>query len=314
MLLLPLPPLPYTEEVSQPLPVLRVLRPGELPVPPRVPHGTWLLGLSGNQLTEVLSGSSAGPRSLKMLLMTNSLLSAAAARCRLHADDYQDTPVIGTPQKRYQLVRKYNRQRLHPTVSSLECLNPEGSLSDGSFEDKVRLWRRGRRPHPAQTPRSDQHGAEDAHVVSNQLHLVPELHLASVVPVAQVAVDEQDHQGQGGGQDLSGQADVVAREEGQSQHPKQHLQQDQSDLSAHDVVQIGLLVLFAVLEGVHLVGETDEVNSQENLSCGLQGPAARLLSVHLPRPAGQNQKASNDGQRSGIHSYLQGNNVQAVTT
>lgn len=32
MLLLPLPPPPHTEEVSQPLPVLRVLRPGGLPV------------------------------------------------------------------------------------------------------------------------------------------------------------------------------------------------------------------------------------------------------------------------------------------
>lgn len=100
----------------------------------------------------------------------------------------------------------------------------------------------------------DQHGAEDAHVMSYQLHLVPELHLASVVPVAQVAVDEQDHQRKDGGQDLGGQADVVAREEGQSQHPKQHLEQHQSDFSSNNVVQIGLSVLFAVLEGVHLVG------------------------------------------------------------
>lgn len=92
--------------------------------------------------------------------------------------------------------------------------------------------------------------------MSYQLHLVPELHLASVVPVAQVAVDEQDHQRQDGGQDLRGQADVAAGEEGQSQHPKQHLQQHQSDLPSHDVVQVGLPVLFAVLEGVHLVGGT----------------------------------------------------------
>lgn len=90
--------------------------------------------------------------------------------------------------------------------------------------------------------------------MSNQLHLVPELHLASVVPVAQVAVDEQDHQRQDGGQDLRRQADVAAGEEGESQHPKQHLQQHQRDLSPSDVVQIGQPVLFAVLEGVHLVG------------------------------------------------------------
>ena len=101
-----------------------------------------------------------------------------------------------------------------------------------------------------------QHGAEDADVVSDELHLVPELHLASVVPVAQVAVDEQDHQRQDGGQDLRGQADVAAREEGQGQHAEQHLQQHEGDLSSNDVVQIGLLVLFTVLEGVHLVGES----------------------------------------------------------
>lgn len=98
----------------------------------------------------------------------------------------------------------------------------------------------------------DQHGAEDAHVVPHQLHLVPELHLARVMPVAQVAVNEQDHQGQEDGQDLRRQADVAAREEGQSQHAEQHLQQHQGDLSSHDVVQVRLPVLFAVLEGVHL--------------------------------------------------------------
>ncbi len=66
-------------------------------------------------------------------------------------------------------------------------------------------------------------------------------------------VDEQDHQRKDGGQDLRCQADVTAREEGESQHSKQHLQQHQGDLSSNDVVQIGLPVLFAVLEGVHLV-------------------------------------------------------------
>lgn len=54
-------------------------------------------------------------------------------------------------------------------------------------------------------------------------------------------------------------------------------------------------------ENIH---HADEVDSQEHLACGLQGPAARLLSVHLPRPAGQNQEASDDGQRPGIHSHL----------
>lgn len=35
----------------------------------------------------------------------------------------------------------------------------------------------------------DERGAENGHVVSDELHLVPELHLPPVVPVAQVAVD-----------------------------------------------------------------------------------------------------------------------------
>lgn len=89
--------------------------------------------------------------------------------------------------------------------------------------------------------------------MSYQLHLVPELHFAGVVPVAQVTVDEQDDQGQHDGQDLSCQTDVTAREESQSKHSKQHLQQHQGDLSSHDVVQVGQLILFTMLEGVHLV-------------------------------------------------------------
>lgn len=87
-----------------------------------------------------------------------------------------------------------------------------------------------------------------------QLHLVPELHLPSVVPVTNVTIDEQDNKRKDGGQDLSGQADVAAGEEGQSQDAKHHLQQHQSDFSPNDVVQIDLPVLFAVLEGVNLVG------------------------------------------------------------
>lgn len=125
--------------------------------------------------------------------------------------------------------------------------------------------------------------------MSNQLHLVPELNLASVVPVAQVSINEQDHQRKDGGQDLSGQADVAAREEGQSQHPKQHLQQHQSDLSPSDVVQIGLPVLFAVLEGVHLVGRKRYRNISNNhmkrlclnwSHCGFQN---MLLSLSTDR-------------------------------
>lgn len=125
----------------------------------------------------------------------------------------------------------------------------------------------GQRSHPAPTRQSlntelktltvggqDENSTKDAHVMSYQLHLVPELHLPGVVPVAQVTVDEQDDQGQHDGQDLSRQTDVTAREERQSEPSKQHLQQHQGDLSSHDVVQVGQLILLAVLEGVHLVG------------------------------------------------------------
>lgn len=45
---------------------------GLVQVPPGVPHGTWLLDLSGNKLTEVRSRSFVGLWSLKILLMSNS--------------------------------------------------------------------------------------------------------------------------------------------------------------------------------------------------------------------------------------------------
>ncbi|XP_035525047.1 reticulon-4 receptor-like 2 [Morone saxatilis] len=41
-------------------------------VPPSVPHGTWLLDLSGNKLTEVRTRSFVGLWSLKILLMSNN--------------------------------------------------------------------------------------------------------------------------------------------------------------------------------------------------------------------------------------------------
>lgn len=45
---------------------------GLVQVPPRVPHGAWLLDLSGNKLTEVRSGSFVGLWSLKILMMSNN--------------------------------------------------------------------------------------------------------------------------------------------------------------------------------------------------------------------------------------------------
>lgn len=53
--------------------------------------------------------------------------------------------------------------------------------------------------------------------------------------------------------------------------------------------------------------QTDEVNSQKDLSCGLQRSAASFLSVNLSCSAGQNQETSDDGQRPGVHPDLQEN-------
>ncbi|XP_045924620.1 leucine-rich repeat-containing G-protein coupled receptor 4 [Micropterus dolomieu] len=45
---------------------------GLVQVPPSVPHGTWLLDLRGNKMTEVRTGSFIGLWSLKVLLMSNN--------------------------------------------------------------------------------------------------------------------------------------------------------------------------------------------------------------------------------------------------
>lgn len=45
-------------------------------VPPSVPHGTWLLDLSGNKVKEVRTGSFMGLWSLKILLMSNNSMNA----------------------------------------------------------------------------------------------------------------------------------------------------------------------------------------------------------------------------------------------
>lgn len=45
---------------------------GLVQVPPSVPHGAWLLDLSGNKLTDVRTRSFMGLWSLKILLMSNN--------------------------------------------------------------------------------------------------------------------------------------------------------------------------------------------------------------------------------------------------
>ncbi|KAM9336935.1 uncharacterized protein ABDE67_019965 [Symphorus nematophorus] len=50
-------------------------------VPPSVPHGTWLLDLSGNKLTEVRTRSFMGLWSLKILLMSNNSIQTLQPQC-----------------------------------------------------------------------------------------------------------------------------------------------------------------------------------------------------------------------------------------
>ncbi|XP_044194417.1 reticulon-4 receptor [Thunnus albacares] len=53
---------------------------GLVRVPAGVPHGTWLLDLSGNQLTEVCNGSFVGLWSLKILLMSNNSIQTVQSK------------------------------------------------------------------------------------------------------------------------------------------------------------------------------------------------------------------------------------------
>ncbi|KAK9530100.1 hypothetical protein VZT92_011629 [Zoarces viviparus] len=54
---------------------------GLVRVPPNVPHGIWLLDLSGNCLTEVHTRSFVGLWSLKILLMSNSSIQTLQPQC-----------------------------------------------------------------------------------------------------------------------------------------------------------------------------------------------------------------------------------------
>lgn len=97
------------------------------------------------------------------------------------------------------------------------------------------------------------------------------------MPVAEVPVNEQDDQGQDHGEDLSGRPNVIARQEGQGQHPVQDEEQLQSDFPPEDVVQISQTVLFAVLEGIGL-------GVQRNNKPGGRGELSQIgRALGLPR-------------------------------
>lgn len=94
----------------------------------------------------------------------------------------------------------------------------------------------------------DDDGAEDAHVLPDELHLVPELNAARLVPVTDVTVDEEDGQREQHGQDLRCHPHVVTGEEGQGEEAVEHEEELQGELAAQDVVQVGQAVLLAVLQ------------------------------------------------------------------
>lgn len=56
----------------------------------------------------------------------------------------------------------------------------------------------------------DDSGPKDAHTLSKELHLVPELNASCVVPVGNIAINEQHDWGQQYSQDLGSQGHIVA--------------------------------------------------------------------------------------------------------
>ncbi|KAM6896868.1 uncharacterized protein FYW49_018247 [Xenentodon cancila] len=81
-------------------------------IPPSVPHGTWLLDLSGNKLKEVRAGSFRGLWSLKILLMSNNSIHA------LHPQSLSSLQFLE------RLDLSFNRLRWLPDdfTQSLSCL------------------------------------------------------------------------------------------------------------------------------------------------------------------------------------------------
>lgn len=94
----------------------------------------------------------------------------------------------------------------------------------------------------------DDSSPEDAHTLSKELHLVPELNASCVVPVGHIAVNEQHDRGQQDSQDLGSQGDVVARQEGQGQDAIEHEEELDHQLPTREMVQIRQPVLLAVLQ------------------------------------------------------------------
>lgn len=82
--------------------------------------------------------------------------------------------------------------------------------------------------------------------------MIPELDPARVVPVADVAVDEEDGEGQEHRQHLRRRPHVITGEEGEGQEAVEDEEELEGELTPQEVVQVSQAVLLAVLQGVGL--------------------------------------------------------------
>ncbi|KAG8009265.1 Leucine-rich repeat-containing protein 4B, partial [Nibea albiflora] len=108
-------------------------------VPASVPHGTWLLDLSGNKLTEVRTRSFMGLWSLKILLMSNNSIQSLQPQSLsslqfLERLDLSFNRLRGLPQDFSQSLSSLQELRLDHNL--LQHLDPT-SLSD--FENLKKL-------------------------------------------------------------------------------------------------------------------------------------------------------------------------------
>lgn len=121
-----------------------------------------------------------------------------------------------------------------------------------------------RPPSPGQwPPRSavsgqDNDSSKNANVLPDEFHLIPELDAARVVPVADVAIDEEDGEGQQHRQHLRRRPHVVTGEEGKGQEAIEDEEELKGQFPPKEVVQVSQAVLLAVLQGVGLGGDDRE--------------------------------------------------------
>lgn len=93
---------------------------------------------------------------------------------------------------------------------------------------------------------------KNAHILPKQLHLIPELNPAWMVPIVHISINEQNYNGHKNRKHLGCSSYTVSREERQSQHSIKYKHQLQCNFTSYDVIQIGQAVLLTMLQGVSL--------------------------------------------------------------